>query len=50
MLAALTLDKKPIEGQGLTPDIDVNLDVDLFQATGQDTQLDRALQFLRSGN
>ena len=49
MLAALTLDKKPIEGQGVTPDIDVDLDVDLFQATGQDTQLDRALQFLRSG-
>lgn len=49
MLAAYTLDKKLIEGVGISPDIDVALDKDLFQTTGQDTQLDRALQYIRTG-
>ena len=49
-MAAFTLDKKLVEAKGLTPDIEVGLDIDLFKSTGQDTQLDRALQFIRTGN
>jgi hypothetical protein len=49
-VAAFTLDKKIIEGEGIMPDIEVDLDVATFTATGRDTQLDRALQFLRTGN
>ena len=49
-VASFTLDKKVIEGEGITPDIEVDLDVATFTATGKDTQLDRALQFLRTGH
>ena len=48
-IADFTLDKKLIEGVGIEPDIDVALDKDLFQTTGQDIQLDRAIQYIRSG-
>ena len=48
-MASYTLDKQLIEAEGITPDIDVDLDIDLFKATGRDTQLDRALQFIRTG-
>ena len=34
----------------ITPDIEVALDAQLFSTTGRDTQLDRALQFIRTGN
>lgn len=50
MLAAYTLDKKLIEGKGITPDIEVDLDVTLFQSTGRDSQLERALQYCTIGN
>ena len=50
LMATLTLDMKMVEGEGITPDIEVDLDEAKFKATGQDTQLDRALQFLRTGN
>lgn len=49
-VATFTLDKKIIEGEGITPDIEVDFDEATFKATGRDTQLDRALQFLRTGN
>ena len=49
MLAAFTLDKKLIEGEGIAPDIEVAFDQQLFQTTGQDTQLDRALRYVRTG-
>ena len=49
-VASFTLDKKIIEGEGITPDIEVDFDEATFNATGKDTQLDRALQFLRTGN
>ena len=49
-VATFTLDKKIIEGEGITPDIEVDLDAATFTATGKDTQLDRALQFLRTGH
>ena len=39
-----------LEGVGLTPDIAVDLDVTQYQATGRDTQLERALQFCTTGN
>ena len=48
-MASFTLDKKLIEAEGVNPDIEVDLDLTQFQATGKDTQLDRALQFIRSG-
>lgn len=38
-----------LEGIGITPDIEVPLDVDQYHQ-GVDTQLDRALQYLRTGN
>jgi hypothetical protein len=47
-MASFTLAGQLIEAKGLTPDIEVDLDVNLFKATGQDTQLDRALQFIRT--
>ena len=49
-VASFTLDKKIIEGEGITPDIEVDFDEATFTATGKDTQLDRALQFLRTGH
>ena len=48
-MAELTLDKKILEGKGIEPDIEVDLDAASF-ASGEDTQLNRALQFIRSGN
>ena len=48
-MASYTLEKELIEAEGIHPDIEVDLDIDLFTNTGQDTQLDRALQFIRSG-
>ena len=47
-VASFSNDKKIEEGQGIMPDIEVDLDEALFNATGQDTQLDRALQFIRN--
>lgn len=48
-MAFYDLDKQLIEGVGVIPDIEVDFDTALFQATGQDTQLDRALQYIRNG-
>ena len=48
-MASFTLDGKIIESEGLTPDIEVDLDIDQFKANGRYTQLDRALQFIRTG-
>lgn len=49
-VASFTLDMKIIEGEGITPDIEVDLNEEEFVSTGKDSQLDRALQFLRTGN
>ncbi len=49
-VANFTLDMKIIEGEGITPDIEVDLNEAEFFSTGKDSQLDRALQFLRTGN
>ena len=42
-------DGEIIEGKGVTPDIDVQLDVQEYYSTGRDTQLERALEFIRTG-
>ena len=48
-VATFTLDHKIIEGEGITPDIEVDLDEAMFNANGKDTQLDRALQYCTTG-
>jgi len=50
-LASFTMDKQQLEGVGISPDIEVALDENLFYspASGRDTQLDRALQYIRTG-
>lgn len=35
-----------IEGEGLTPDIEIYYDKDLYNSTGRDNQFERALQYL----
>ena len=50
MTAFFTMDKQVLEGYGITPDIEVDFDETLFRTTGRDTQLERALQFIRNGN
>lgn len=47
--AAFDLDKKVIEAQGITPDIEVDFDLELYKKTGRDSQLDRALEYIRQG-
>ena len=48
--ASFLMDNKCYEGVGIEPDIEVDLDVDLFYTTGSDTQLERALQYIENGN
>ena len=48
--AKFSMDNKSYEGVGIEPDIEVDLDVDLFNTTGCDTQLERALQYIENGN
>ena len=43
------MDGRQEEGQGLTPDIEVNLNRELFVSQQADTQLDRALEYIRTG-
>jgi len=45
------LDGKIVEGRGVEPDIEVPMDFDAWnKGNGPDNQLDRALQFIRTGN
>ncbi len=48
-LALITVDGKILEGVGITPDIEVDFDATQYELTGKDTQLDRALQYIRNG-
>lgn len=48
-LASFTMDKQQLEGYGITPDIEVDYDMTQFLTTERDSQLDRALQFIRTG-
>lgn len=47
-MAAFNLDKKPIEGRGIDPDIEVDLNPTMFQM-GRDSQLEQALSVIRKG-
>ena len=38
-----------VDGIGIEPDIYVPFDVSLYEATGRDSQLERALQYIRTG-
>lgn len=49
-MVTMSKEKQIFEGVGLTPDIEVDFDITLSESTGRDTQLERALQFLRTGN
>ena len=48
--ATISNDYGILEGVGVTPDIEVQFDRDLMQTTGRDNQLERALQYIRTGN
>ena len=39
---------KPVEGYGFEPDIECPLDVNLWQTTGRDNQLEKALDYIHS--
>lgn len=39
---------RPVEGYGFAPDIEVGLDVGLWQSTGRDNQLEKALEYIKS--
>ena len=43
------IDKKPLDGIGVTPDIEVDFNQELYNSTGSDSQFDRALEFIRTG-
>ena len=42
--------KRPLESIGITPDFEVDLDTIAFKRDFTDTQLNRALQYVRTGN
>lgn len=48
MLAQFDREGHILEGVGVTPDIEIDLDIKQFKATGKDTQLDCALQHIRN--
>ena len=49
-LCIFDIDKKPLDGTGVTPDIEVDFDKTKMETTGRDSQLDRALEYIRNGN
>lgn len=49
LVATYTLDGRQEEGYGITPDIEVDLDMELYQKEKSDTQIDRALEYIRTG-
>ena len=44
-----TMEGKSLEGIGIEPDIDVDFDQNLYSTSGRDSQLDRALEYIRTG-
>ena len=44
-----TEDGEILDGKGVTPDIEIDVDVDEYYDTGRDTQLERALEYIRIG-
>ena len=49
LVATYTMDGRQEEGYGVTPNIEVDLDMDLYKDEKNDTQLDRALEYIRTG-
>lgn len=49
LVATFSMDGKQLEGYGNEPDIEVDLDTQLFYAGKGDTQLERALEYIRTG-
>jgi len=47
--AFFTNDGKILESIGIEPDIKVEFDNELYESTGRDNQLERALEFIRTG-
>lgn len=47
--AFFTNEGEILESIGIEPDIKVELDCELYKATGRDNQLERALEFIRTG-
>ena len=45
---AMTKDNEVLEGKGVTPDIELQWDNDLFMTTGRDNQLEKALDYIKS--
>ena len=43
------INEKPLDGIGVTPDIEVDFNQELYNSTGSDSQFDRALEFIRTG-
>ena len=48
-MAMFDMDNKVLDGVGVEPDIDVDIDKIDFVFEGKDSQLDRALEYIRSG-
>lgn len=49
MMAVFDINKNLLEGVGVTPDIEVALDVTTFENTFVDSQLERALEYIKNG-
>ena len=47
--AFISLNGEFLEGEGIKPDIAVQLDTSLYDNTGRDNQLERALEYIRTG-
>ena len=50
IVGVFDMNKKMLDGYGVEPDIEVDFDKDEYKNTGYDTQLNRALQYIRTGN
>ena len=48
-MAQFTREGQILEGVGVTPDIEVDLNVALLKTFGRDSQLERALEYIRTG-
>lgn len=48
-VAEMDMNKNIREGVGVTPDIEVNLDTKKFLSTGEDSQLERAIEYIKTG-
>ena len=48
-VAEMDMNKNIREGVGVTPDIEVDLDATKFKSTGEDSQLERAIEYIKTG-